>query len=215
MGTTDARVPTSTRPDMTGWSIETALDHMLAIVGEKDAHIRTLIDGNDKRYEERFLASQKALELGLAGTKTEIGAALVSADRAVQKAEVATEKRFESVNEFRGTLDNQQRTLIPRSEVDVIKSSLEEKITQLTKTLDEVRRGDALVGGLAQGGKAVKDESRANLAMLVSIALFVIAILTFFLKTTGTPAPPAPQVIYVPAPAGALLPSTTPSQVPR
>jgi hypothetical protein len=213
MGTADARVPTSSRPDSASWSIETALDHMLALISEKDAHIRTLIDGNDKRYEERFLASQKALELGLAGTKTEIGAALVSADRAVQKAEVATEKRFESVNEFRGTLDNQQRTLIPRSEVDVIRSGLEEKIAQLTKTLDEVRRGEAVMGAVAQGGKAAIDTSRSNLAILLTIGLFLIAVITFVLKSGAVPS--APQVIYVPAPAGALLPTTPPQQPPR
>jgi hypothetical protein len=210
----DARVPTSPRPELAGWSTETALDHVLAIVNEKDAHIRTLIDGNDKRYEERFLASQKALELGLAGTKTEIGAALVSADRAVQKAEVATEKRFESVNEFRGTLDNQQRTLIPRSEVDVIKMSLEEKIAQLTKTLDEVRRSDALIGGAAQGGKAFKDESRANLTLGIAAVLFLLTVGALFVKSQTVPAA-APQVIYVPAPAGALLPTSPPQAAPR
>ena len=52
------------------------------------------------------------------------------------KAETASEKRFESVNEFRGTLDNQQRTLIPRSEVAVIVDGLNEKINQLTKQVD-------------------------------------------------------------------------------
>jgi len=206
---TDARVPTSQRPELSGWSVETVLDHLLTVVDEKDAHLRTLIDGNDKRYEERFLASQKALELGLAGTKTEIGAALVSADRAVQKAEVATEKRFESVNEFRGTLDNQQRTLIPRSEVDVIKMSLEEKIAQLTKTLDEVRRSEALVGGVAQGGKAMVDSSRANISIAISIVLFLIAMFAFLNR------PATPQVIYVPAPANTMLPTTPPAQVPR
>jgi acylphosphatase len=212
---TDARVPTSHRPDTSGWSIETAIDHLLSVVNEKDAHVRTLIDGNDKRYEERFLASQKALELGLAGTKTEIGAALVSADRAVQKAEVATEKRFESVNEFRGTLDNQQRTLIPRSEVEVIKAGIEEKIAQLTKTLDEVRQSDARGGGAAAGGKAVKDESRANLALAISVVLFLLTIGALFVKNQSAAAPPPPQVIYAPAPAGALLPTTPPSPVPR
>ncbi len=102
------------------------------------AHITSLIEGNDKRYEERFITSQKALELGLAAAKSEIAAALAAADRAVQKAEAATEKRFESVNEFRGTLDNQQRTLIPRSEVDVLVSGLNEKISQLTKQMDNL-----------------------------------------------------------------------------
>jgi len=134
-----ARVPTSEKPSSAGWSLETAIDYLLSMMNEKDTHIRTLINGNDKRYEERFGASQKALELGLAGQKSEISAALAAADRAVQKAETATEKRFESVNEFRGTLDNQQRTLIPRSEVDVLVKGLEAKIDQLTKQFDAMQ----------------------------------------------------------------------------
>jgi len=113
------------------------LDHVLAIIGEKHSQVLSVIQGNDKRYEERFAASQKALELGLMGTKSEISLALQAADRAVQKAEAATEKRFESVNEFRGTLDNQQRTLIPRSEVAVLVEGLNEKISHLSKTVDE------------------------------------------------------------------------------
>jgi hypothetical protein len=145
----ETRVPTSEPANRAGWSLETAIDYLLAVVNEKDEHIRTLIAGNDKRYEQRFDASQKALEVGFAAAKAAvdasfsaqkeaIGAALAAADRAVSKAELATEKRFESVNEFRATLDNQQRTLIPRSEVAVIEKGLQEKITQLTKTLDGI-----------------------------------------------------------------------------
>src|SRR5678810_673441 len=115
------------------------------MINEKYTHLLTLIEGNDKRYEERFSASQKALELGLAGQKSEISAALAAADRAVMKAEVATEKRFESVNEFRGTLDQQQRTLIPRSEVEVLMRGVEEKIRTNAKALDEMK---ATINGL-------------------------------------------------------------------
>jgi hypothetical protein len=134
-----ARVPTSPNASHVGWSLETTIDYLLSVVSEKHAHVLTLVAGNDKRYEERFSASQKALELGLAGLIREIQAALAAADRAVLKAEMATEKRFESVNEFRGTLDNQQRTLIPRSEVDVLMRGVNEKISQLTKQLDAMQ----------------------------------------------------------------------------
>lgn len=148
MSVENARVPTSDSRHATGWSLETAIDYLLSVIAEKHAHILTLIAGNDRRYEERFAASQKALELGLAGQKSEISAALASADRAVLKAETATEKRFESVNEFRGTLDNQQRTLIPRSEVDVMVKGLEEKIAQLTKQIDGLAATRAgVIGG--------------------------------------------------------------------
>jgi len=136
-----SRVPTSSvsssgHAPPGGWSLETAIDYLLAVGNEKHAHVLSVIAGNDRRYEERFGASQKALELGLSGQKSEISAALAAADRAVLKAEMATEKRFESVNEFRGTLDNQQRTLIPRSEVGVMVEGLNEKINNLTKQVD-------------------------------------------------------------------------------
>jgi hypothetical protein len=155
----ESRVPTSdTQKNTAGWSLETAIDYLLGLVNEKyehlrrditekDDHVRTLIVGNDKRYEQRFDASQKALEVGFAAAKAAvdasfaaqkeaINAALAAADRAVTKAELATEKRFESVNEFRGTLDNQQRTLIPRSEVDKMFQAMTEKVDRLQKQAD-------------------------------------------------------------------------------
>jgi len=154
-----SRVPTAPRD---GWTVDTALDHVLS-----------LIASNDLRYEQRFEASQKALDLGFSGQKSAvdaafaaqksaidaafsaqkegISAALAAADRAVNKAELATEKRFESVNEFRGTLDNQQRTLIPRSEVDVMVKGLEEKISNLVKLLDELRNRERAQDSASKG----------------------------------------------------------------
>jgi hypothetical protein len=117
------RVPETGR---SGWTIETAIDYLLSIINEKYSQTATTIQGNDRRYEERFLA-----------LKSENSLALSAAERAVLKAEIATEKRFESVNEFRGTLDSQQRTLIPRSEVSVLVDGLNEKINGLAKIVDE------------------------------------------------------------------------------
>ena len=174
----DARVPTSDRQSRGGWSLETAIDYLLAVISEKHAHTLTLIAGNDKRYEERFAASQKALELGLAGQKSEISAALNAADRAVLKAETATEKRFESVNEFRGTLDNQQRTLIPRSEVDVLVRGLEEKISSITKIID----------GLQAESREQRSERRGvqgGWGYAVGAAGLIIALASFGLRLAG------------------------------
>jgi hypothetical protein len=174
----DARVPTSNGPSRGGWSLETAIDYLLAVISEKHAHATTLIAGNDKRYEERFAASQKALELGLAGQKSEISAALAAADRAVQKAEIATEKRFEAVNEFRGALDNQQRTLIPRSEVDVMVKGLEEKIGSITKILD----------GIQSERREQRSERRgigSGWGIAVAVVMFVIALGAFGLRLAG------------------------------
>jgi hypothetical protein len=142
----ESRVPTTGAKE--GWTVETSIDHVNALLGAME-----------KRYQDRFEAQERAVELALtssrealqaafaaqreaivaafAAQKEAINAALASADRAVQKAENATEKRFESVNEFRGTLDQQQRTLIPRSEVMVLIDGVNEKIGSLTKQVEE------------------------------------------------------------------------------
>ena len=153
-----SRIPTSDQPSRTGWSLETSIDYVLSVINEKQSMLLTLVSGNDKRYEQRFDASQQALTVGFAAAKAAvdasfaaqkeaINAALAAADRAVTKAELATEKRFESVNEFRGTLDNQQRTLIPRSEVTVLMDGVNEKIANLTKIVDAMQAERAGIKG--------------------------------------------------------------------
>jgi hypothetical protein len=53
-------------------------------------HLRELMDERDRRYQERYEASGKAVE-----------AALLAAKEAVNKAELSADKRFELLNELR------------------------------------------------------------------------------------------------------------------
>ena len=137
----ETRVPTSEKSGgiVAGWSLETAIDYLLAVVNERDVGIRELINGNDRRYSERFTAIQHTIEVGLSSQKAEIGLALTSSDRAVLKAETAAEKRFESVNEFRNTLADQQRNLMPRAEVNVMMGALESKVDALVKQIEHLQ----------------------------------------------------------------------------
>jgi hypothetical protein len=64
--------------------------------------------------------------------------ALQAAEKAVTKAEVAAERRFEAVNEFRGQLSDQASTFMPRSEADVRFGSLTKEIADLKATRDEI-----------------------------------------------------------------------------
>lgn len=116
-------------PPQSRWTVETVL-----------AHVQALREADDRRYEQRFSEQKDAVNTAFAAQKEATSAALLAADRAVQKAEAASEKRFESVNEFRATLTDQQRTFIPRAEVDVIVRGVEEKINNLTKLMDESRQ---------------------------------------------------------------------------
>lgn len=113
-----------------------------------------------KEYVESLRADdQKAVQ-----------AALQAAKEAVLKAEVATEKRFASVNEFRGQLADQTNTLMPRQEYTVQHKALEDKITELT---DRVNRTE----GQSAGSQITKGNLIAGISVAVTIlgAIIVIA----------------------------------------
>lgn len=81
-------------------------DHLLAIMAERD-----------RQYGQRFEAQEKAVQ-----------AALAAAALATSKADAASEKRFESVNEFRNTLKDQQTGLATRSEMEARFKFIEDKL---------------------------------------------------------------------------------------
>lgn len=86
-------------PDDDEWTVETLR-----------AHLTSLIDANDRRYEQRFLDSKEAVQ-----------SALIAADRATAKAEQSQEKRNEIMNEFRGQLKDQAGTFVTRGDLDLLK----------------------------------------------------------------------------------------------
>jgi hypothetical protein len=97
--------------------------------GERTDVLRTdleafkkLMDERDRRIEERFRAMDE---------KT--GLALTSSEKAVTKAEFATEKRFDAVNEFRGQLKDQASTLIPRAEAETRFAAIDKDVEDLKK----------------------------------------------------------------------------------
>jgi hypothetical protein len=84
--------------------------------------VDTLKEYLDRRFEDQDKAVQAALQ---------------AAKEAVDKANTATsEKRFESINEFRGQLADQQTTFITRNEYLAQHQSLTEKVQALTDRIN-------------------------------------------------------------------------------
>ncbi len=89
--------------------------------------------------------------------------ALAAAEKAVSKAEVANEKRFESVNEFRAQLLDQQNTLLTRNEYTAKHDALVARIDAMDKQLSETHgrstgvrlSAGALIGALSGLGALV------------------------------------------------------------
>jgi hypothetical protein len=95
-------------------------------------HIDKLFEERDKRYDQKF-----------ADTKIAVDAALAASEKAVIKAESAAERRFESVNEFRSTLADQQRTLMPRAETEALFKVMNDKI-EILNTKENKSEGKTL-----------------------------------------------------------------------
>ncbi len=94
-----------------GWTTETVLEHVIQVLNERD-----------KRYQQRFDAQEKAL-----------GAALLNAATAVDKAETTNTAWRQNQNEWRGALSDRDRLFIPRQEFDAKVEALDERISSITR----------------------------------------------------------------------------------
>lgn len=110
-----------------------------------------------KEYvNDRIASLEKSIDTRFESVSATTNTALAAADKATNKAEGASEKRFDAVNEFRATLADQQRTLMPRAESELLIHALNEKIDSLNLTTISrqsqsvgQREGIGLVVGIA------------------------------------------------------------------
>lgn len=84
-----------------------------------------------KVLAERISSLQRELNIGLQNQSYQTRLALEASEKAVLKAENASEKRFESVNEFRATLQDQASHLITRTEVEALTISITADIKRI------------------------------------------------------------------------------------
>lgn len=108
------------------WTVESVKEHFTSMMRE-----------SDRRYEERFIAQEKAIDAALVAQEKAVQAALISAKEAVLKQERDSEKRFDAVNEFRQTLSDQAATFIARTEAVQRDEQNAEKIATLEKRMND------------------------------------------------------------------------------
>jgi hypothetical protein len=133
------------------------------------------------RLDQRVNALERLTDAKLANLATLIDAhagrlvqAIEAADKAVSKAEVATEKRFESVNEFRQTLSDQTRTFISKVEFEALRDTNTARIADLASRLDKT---DGKTVGLNAGW--------VYLLGALSIAATLISLVVLIIRQAG------------------------------
>jgi prenyltransferase beta subunit len=158
-----------------GWTTNTLKVHLLSLLEKQAEEFQTLVDERHRGYEQRYVAQQEAVTAALRTAQEAVTAALNAAKEAVLKAEVATEKRFEAVNEFRAQLADQARELMPRAETEIRLTNMGESITSLTSRLDRGEGGDV-------GVQSQRDRLLATVFAIATVASVVAAILIAVFK---------------------------------
>lgn len=150
---------------------------------QRDMHDRRLqgevstLMADHKTLTERVAALDRLMEakfvtfdVMVSSQAEKVLLALNAADKAVSKAETATEKRFEAVNEFRGQLADQASTLVSRTEFITKSDALGEKLSDLT---DRLNRSE----GSEKGKERMVDtrqQSNSNIIGIISVIAGVI-----------------------------------------
>lgn len=158
--------------------LQRQLDSQVAAIHRR---IDQLIDLLDERYEV-----QKADALRVAK----------EAQEALDKAERATEKRFDSVNEFRAQLNDQAHTFMPRTEsisrhertqeqLATIESHLATAIATINRRLDRAEGADQGQAIQRTEGRTAVTDVRAWLAFGVTLLLAAITIAAFVIANSG------------------------------
>lgn len=106
-------------------------------------------------------------------------ATLAASDKAILKSETATEKRFESVNEFRAALSDQAGNKLSRAEFNVQHDNLMQRLAAQTKRIEDLQL--QLTGYMASAsGKQIGVGVIGSIVMgIIAATTAVAAVVTF------------------------------------
>lgn len=157
-------------------------DAMNAVISQYRVDIASLrelleqrMNDLEKRLLERQDASQLLLDERAVATQRATQAAFESAEKAVNKAEIAAEKRFESINDFREELSTQVATLMTRNEANVRISAISEKIDSLE--LRVISRLDMSEGN-RKGKVSAVQMMTATISIIIAMIIATVTIIT-------------------------------------
>lgn len=161
---------------VSGWTVDSLHQHIT----------QQLVD-LQLRLDERYLSQTKAMEVldremrasfgvvqrehtaAFVAAEKAVQASLASAKEAVTKAEASTEKRFESVNEFRRALGDQTAQYLTRNEYSPAHTALVDRLDGLTERMNR-----------ADGQDAGQQLTRAQFAAGLSALVLIVGLLVLF-----------------------------------
>ena len=120
-------------------------------------------------------AAEKREDLRFQAMKDQVEAAFNSSQLAIDKADQATEKRFEGVNEFRAALSDQATRFVTNQTLDALGDKLQSSIERNREDLDNLARRLDLREGQDTGTKLTTGAMVGGLTVLVLIIGVIVA----------------------------------------
>jgi hypothetical protein len=134
------------------------LDGLTRLMEQYCSHHAKLEEERDKRY-------QASIE----GIRTQTAMSFAASEKAIEKAENNAEKWRDNSNEWRTAMNDREIKFATKPEVEAKLATVSAEIASLN-----ISRSGSI--GVQEGTKGVKDESRANIAIIVSI---IVGLLSF------------------------------------
>lgn len=123
------------------WDIDTLKEHLEKILGEMD-----------RRYEERFGASERARDAALASQDKLVAAAFAAAEKANTKAEGSATERLDTHNALQTKMDRQAALFAEKEWVLTGKDTVEREVRALA---DRVARFENREEGVSKTTKVI------------------------------------------------------------
>lgn len=94
-------------------------------------YLESQIAGLREALVAQIVAQKEAIGAALTAAKEALTAAQASSEKAILKAEESNEKRFQSVNEFRAQLGDQQKTFVTKAETEYRFAAMDKKFDDI------------------------------------------------------------------------------------
>ncbi len=164
------------KPCKISWTLETLYQHL-----------KGLIEEADKRYEQRFIAQEKAVgtamvaqdkavQAALTAQEKAVTAAMSAANLAVDKAERAVGERLAGMNEFRSALSDQTSNYMPRIEIEQRLGNLADKNLTINSRVDEIGTRMTKMEGQGSGASSTWNWIMVSIVALAAVMMVVIAV---------------------------------------
>jgi hypothetical protein len=126
-----------TEKSQSAWTTDTVLAHMISLLQETEKRLAAADTAAEKANQQRFDAQQQGVKDALTAQKEAVAAALVAAEKAVLVAETNAEKWRLAANEWRGAMNDRERTLMPRSEAEASAKSDRARVEEGLRSIND------------------------------------------------------------------------------